>query len=332
MQFLRIVATTLVLLMLAACATLPQRDKVPLVKTDHYSEEFVPNIQGLHLFVRTWEPSADAKGNIVILHGTTLHGGIYAPVAERLSAAGYRVVALDMQSWGRSEGKGGSGYVDSFDDYANDLYLMIRTLRERHPGVPNYVMGESLGGAVAMYSALRRQELFDGVITSAVGYKPSPELLGIRAPGFINSMGLTMAKWGGDLFPSMPVLDSDIGIKMVIEDSVIEAQVLADPYVSHGFLPGAYVSTLVEASDYIDANKQYFEKPLLLLHGSEDMLVPLSSSEELLEAVASKQKQLHVYRSPHSVLLERAAIDAVSDVIDFLDNTQQQWVASNHAL
>lgn len=330
MQTLRIVLTAFLLLILAACATLPQRDKIPLVKTDHYSEEFITNLQGLHLFVRLWEPTEAARGNVVILHGTTLHGGIYAPVAERLAATGYRVLALDMQSWGRSEGKDGSGYVDSFDDYANDLFLMISTLKERYPAVPNYVMGESLGGAVAMYSALRRPDWFDGVITSAVGYKPNPKLLGLRAPGFINSIAMTTAKWGANLFPTMPVLDSDLGIKMTIEDSVVEAQVLADPYVTHGFLPGAYVATLVEATDYIDANKQFFDKPLLLLHGTEDILVPLSSSEELLNSVASQQKQLHVYQSPHAVLLENASVAAVSDVIDFLDNTQRNWVASTH--
>ncbi len=332
MRSLRILFTCFLLLSLAACSTLPQRDKTPLVKTDNYSEEFIPNVQHMQLFVRIWEPQEAAHGNIIILHGTTLHGGLYKTVAERLSATGYRVLALDMQGWGRSEGKGDSGYVDSFDDYANDLYLMVRILKERYPAAPNYVMGESLGGAVAMYSALRRQDLFDGVITSAVGFKPNLKLLGMRAPGFLNDMAMTTAKWGTSLFPSFPAIDSDLGLRYTVEDAVVQEQMLNDPYVSHGYLPGAYISTLVEASDFIEANMQYFDKPLLLLHGSEDVLVPVSSSQELMDAVASKHKEMHVYRSPHAVLLERASVEAVSDVINFLENTDKQAVASNHSL
>jgi alpha-beta hydrolase superfamily lysophospholipase len=329
MHLIRIVLAAFLLMLVAACATLPQRDKIPLVQTDTYAEEFVVNPQGLRLFVRTWQPAEAAKGNLIILHGTALHGGVYSQVAERLAATGYRVVALDMQSWGRSEGKGDSGYVESFDDYANDVFLMTNTLRARYPRVPTYLMGESLGGAVAMYSALRRQELFDGVITSAVGYKPSLKLMGVRAPGFINSMTLSVAQWGSGLFPTLPALDADLGLRMTVEDKVVEAQLTADPYVARGFLPGAYISTTLAASDYIDANKHFFEKPLLLLHGTDDILVPLSSSEELLNSVASSQKQLKVYNSPHTVLLERAAVDAVSDVIEFLERADSQWIASH---
>lgn len=330
MQLIRIFLATCLLMLMAGCATLPQRDKVPLVKTDHYSEEFITNRQGLRLFTRTWQPEGQAQGNLIILHGTALHGGVYADVAERLSASGYRVLAMDMQSWGRSEGKGGSGFVDSFDDYANDVFLMVDMLRERYPKVPTFLMGESLGGAVAMCSALRRQEKFDGVITSAVGYKPSLKLMGIRAPGFINSMTLATAQWSTSLFPTLPALDADLGMRMTVEDQVVEDRLTSDPYVAHGFLPGAYIHTTLAASDYIDENKQFFEKPLLLLHGDDDILVPVSSSEDLYNSVASTDKELKIYRSPHTVLLERASVDAVSDVITFLDRaSQQQAVAAN---
>lgn len=309
----------------AGCANMPQRAQAPLIQQSHYSEEIFLSQQGLHLFGRTWQPQTPTpKANVVILHGTALHSGIYEPVAERLTAAGYRVYAFDMQGWGRSEGKGADGYVDSFDDYSKDLYTVLNRLKMRYPDTPNYVMGESLGGAVALYSMLKKNIAFDGIITSAVGYKPNPSLLGIRAPGFISGMNLTAAKWWGYGFPNWPVAESDMGIRMVIDDDALQEKLLHDPEVSHGWLPGAYVSSLAEATEVIEYRLRELHKPILLLHGTHDMLVPPASSQEIFDVASSTFKRIKLYDSPHAVLLENAQAAALGDVIEFLDDASRQ--------
>lgn len=325
----RALLSVLLSLFITACATVPEKTNPPLVRHDNYSEHRIYNHQGMQLFVRRWEPQTAPHANVVILHGTSLHSGLYEPVAQRLTAAGYRVYAYDMQGWGRSGGKGSAGYVGSFYDYADDLFVVINTLKQNYPGVPNFVMGESLGGAVALYAALKDQNLCDGIITSAAGYKPNPKLLGIRAPGFITSFGMTMAQLGASVTPSMPVVESDTGIRMVVEDEAVEDQLLQDPYVAHGWLPAIYASTLADATDFIEPNLSQLDKPILLLHGERDMLVPLSSSREIYNGVASTNKTLRVYDSPHTVLLESARDQAVGDVIEFLDKTTAQRVAAH---
>lgn len=314
-------------LLLTACATAPVSTDPPLVHTESYAEFRVVNHQGLQLFVRRWEPQGEPRANLVIVHGTALHGGLYRPVAEQLAAAGYRVYAYDMQGWGRSDGKGVPGYVKGFYDYADDLMLVMHNVRQNHPGVPNYVMGESLGGAVALYTALKDQTLCDGIITSAIGYKPNVKLLGLRAPGFINAGVMTLGEWTGELAPRLPLLESDAGIRMVLEDDATQAALLEDPHVAHGWLPAVYVSTLVDASDFIDAHLPEFDRPILLLHGTRDMLVPVESSREVYDRVASEQKSLRLYDSAHTVLLEPAASQSVADVVQFLDGITPPRVA-----
>lgn len=316
-------------LLAGGCASTPPPTDNTLTVTSEYSEEIFYNQQGLKLFARTWNPTGDARANVVILHGTTLHSGVYAPAAKALAAAGYRVFAYDLQGWGRSEGKGADGYVDSFDDYAKDLYRVLNKMKVRYPDVPNFVMGESLGGTVALYGVLKKDLAFDGVITSAIGYKPHPELLGVRAPGFINDANLTLAKWWGQGVPNAPIVGADTGIRMVIEDDALQAQLLADPYVSHGWLPAAYGSTLMEANDYIEAHLQELQQPILLLHGAQDILVPTASSEEIYERAASGMKRLEIYNAPHALLLEQSQVQVVQDVVKFLDEaTSKGMVAS----
>ncbi|HVL01778.1 MAG TPA: alpha/beta fold hydrolase [Dongiaceae bacterium] len=315
-------------LLLAGCASAPPKTDPPLERREGYSEHRIQNHQGLQLFVRRWDPAAAPKANVVILHGTALHSGLYEPVAQRLTAAGYRVYAYDMQGWGRSSGFGAAGFVTHFYDYADDLMVLLDTIKRNNPGVPNFVMGESLGGTVALYAALKDRTLCDGIITSAAGYKPNPKLLGVRAPGFVASMGLSMAQLGGAVLPEMPAVESDTGIRLVVEDDAVEEQLLQDPYVAHGWLPTAYASTLADAMDYIEPNLKELDKPILLLHGERDMLVPLSSSYEIYRTVASTEKDIRVYKSPHTVLLEGARDQAVDDVILFLDRNTAARVAA----
>lgn len=325
-QFLKLL---LLAVIMSGCATLHRPDVIPAAETNRYSEEVFYNDQGLKLFARTWNPEGSARANIVILHGTALHSGIYEPVAEKLTAAGYRVFAYDMQSWGRSQGKGADGYVDNFDDYAKDLYRVLNKMRIRYPGTPNFVLGESLGGTVALYGVLKKQLWFDGIITSAAGYKPNPEVLGLRPPSFVSSMNMTLAKWAGQGTPNMPLLDANLGIRMVVENDDLQAKLLADPYVSHGWLPVAYGSTLAEASEYIDEHLEDLNLPILLLQGEHDMLVPVSSSQEIYDRCKSSIKHIDVYDSPHTVLLEKAQGQAVRDMVEFLNEvTGKGMVAS----
>lgn len=307
------------LLFVFSCSTHPPLDNSQLVKRADYAEEMLTGPSGLTLFARFWEPSEPAKANVILLHGTALHGGIYAKSAQHLAAHGYRVYAYDMQSWGRSQGEKGHGYVGSFDVYSDDLKFVLQMLRKRYPDVKNYVMGESLGGTVAVYGALRHEFLLNGVITSGVGYKPSMKIMGIRAPDVVNRITMTSAKWITAGFSSLPAVESDMGIRIAVEDDDLEDALMVDPYVSHDWLPGAYVSTTLQASDYIEKNMRYITVPILVLHGKDDVLVPVASSEELLNGVSSMRKQMRVYDSPHSVLLERAWQQAADDVVAFLD-------------
>lgn len=323
-----VVLKLLLILLLAGCASLPEKTDPPLQRSEYYSEHLIQNRYALPLFVRRWSPTTPPRANVVILHGTALHSGLYEPVALRLTAAGYRVYAFDMQSWGRSGGLGGAGYVTAFHDYADDLISFTNTLKQNWPGVPNFVMGESLGGTVALYTALKDHTLFDGVITSAAGYKPRPKLLGLRVPTFINAMGIGMTQMGAAVMPKMPILQGNMGIRIVVEDEAVEAQLLKDPYVAHGWLPAVYASSLLDASNYIESNLQHLNIPILLMHGERDMLVPTDSSQEIYDNVASTHKVLRIYDSPHTILLENARDQAVQDVIQFLDNSTRPQMAA----
>ena len=58
---------------------------------------------GLRLFERSWSPDDEPPAVVAILHGGGEHSGRCGHVAERLTAAGYRVDAFDQRFPRRSE-------------------------------------------------------------------------------------------------------------------------------------------------------------------------------------------------------------------------------------
>ncbi|MCG8315125.1 MAG: lysophospholipase [Pseudomonadales bacterium] len=310
---------SLLTLLIGGCAHTPVPPKQSVfIESANYVEETYYNRQGLKIFVRTWKPQAPVRGNVVLLHGISLHSGLYSHIAEPLQAAGYRVIAPDIQGWGRSEGNGARGYVEHFDDYARDLFTLTNKLAVAFPSTPTFILGESLGATIALYTILQRELKVDGVVLCALAYKANPSILGMRAPSLIARTNETLASWWGTAFPNWPMLDPDLGLRLVVDDSKVQEQLLNDPLVTHSFLPSAFVKSMIGAGQFINQHKDSIKLPIFLLHGRYDNLIPFSSSEEIYLNAHHPSKQFEIYQSAHSVLLEKSRFLAVNDIIYWL--------------
>ncbi|MFB6346566.1 MAG: alpha/beta fold hydrolase [bacterium] len=278
---------------------------------------------GLELFAQYWIPSSEQKASVLLLHSTTMHSGAYSELARYLAANSYLVYGLDLRGWGRSEGHGSKGYVASHDRYVSDVKLAIEHLKEQSPEQDLYVIGESLGATVSMYGYLKHDLPFDGMIFSGPGYKPNVELLGLRGPQTMHSLSMGLGAELGEWVPGWPTLPSDIGLRMVIDDPKMQERLLNDPHVSHAWLPAAYLTALSEADAYNREHIQRLDRPLLVLHGKRDMLIPVSSSEEIIKRSSSKDATLKVYDSNHATLLDTKRFKAYKDIVSWLDNRQK---------
>lgn len=286
-----------------------------------HREEWSINIDNLKLFSQNWAPGdGSARAVLVLIHGTVEHSGLYEPVAQLMAERGYVVQAVDLQGWGRSEGKGARGFIHSYDEYVRDLQDTLRVMRQRYPGRKVYLVGESLGATVALYGHLRGELPADGLIFSGPGYKPGPSFMGMGAPGFVDRMALWAGSIFGSLFPNWPTLPANMGIRLAIGDKAMRQQMLADPYVAHNWLPAAYL-TAIEKADAV--NRHHLENlhvPLLVLHGSKDRLIPLSSSAELVQRAGSSDKMRKIYEGmPHATLIEGRRLEVANDVLAWLD-------------
>lgn len=110
------------------------------------SSEQWRNGDGLTLYSQSWWPEGEAQALVLIVHGFAEHSSRYDHVARILVGRGYGVYALDQRGHGRSEGPRANLHV--FSELVADLRRYSEMLYERHPALPRFVLGHSMGGAV----------------------------------------------------------------------------------------------------------------------------------------------------------------------------------------
>ncbi len=115
--------------------------------------------------MQQWTPPGDMRGVIVALHSFGDYRAAFNLAAPALARRGYRVYAFDQAGFGtRNLNDRWAGEERLVDDAARAVADAAR----QHPGQPLYLLGESLGGAVAILVAHRHPELpIRGLILAA---------------------------------------------------------------------------------------------------------------------------------------------------------------------
>ena len=131
---------------------------------------------GARLAERRWTPDGAVRGTVQLVHGLSEHAGRYERLAGALTAQGFAVAALDQRGHGltaRSTGPGGFGAGATSDAVLDDVRDLGERLAADHPGVPRFLLGHSLGSAVALASAERDGADLAGLVLSGpIGVAP----------------------------------------------------------------------------------------------------------------------------------------------------------------
>ena len=133
--------------LLSACMPVIKHQGNQVYKPNIYKEQFVAS-DGSVLPVRIWQPKdGPVKAVIVALHGFDDYSNFFASPGKYLSSQGILCYAYDQRGFG---GTSGRGFWFDIEAYTNDLSCFVKEIRNRHQGVPIYVLGESMGGAVTI--------------------------------------------------------------------------------------------------------------------------------------------------------------------------------------
>ncbi|MPY94401.1 MAG: alpha/beta fold hydrolase [Acidimicrobiia bacterium] len=260
---------------------------------------------GLDLAYRSWAPGGEARATVVLVHGLGEHSGRYEEVAAGFAAEGYATWALDHRGHGRSEGR--RGHVERFSTFVADLETFRLLVAAHQPG-PQVLLGHSLGGAIALAHALGHPGAWAAVVLSgpAVGATGPPA----RAVALLGRALSTIV-------PAARVLALDAAA--VSRDPAVVADYRADPLVHHGRYTARLAAEVYGRMASFAAEVPSLHAPLLIVHGTEDSLVPVDVSRTLLALVGSADKSLVEYPGLyHEVFNEPEGPEVLQDVLDWV--------------
>ncbi|MBA3894801.1 MAG: alpha/beta hydrolase [Gemmatimonadales bacterium] len=262
---------------------------------------------GLSLFRRTWRPVAGARAVLINIHGLGDHSGLYPSLVEHFTARGIAVYGFDVRGNGRSPGQ--RAYVERWDEYREDLECFVGTVGRDEPGLPVFLLGNSLGGLIVLDYALHRPDGLRGVIAAS----PPLGRLGVPAP--LLMLGRVLSRF----WPRFS-LRTGMDLSGLARDPAVIEAVLADPLFHR--VGTARLSTEVTAAiARVQEAAPRFPLPLLLLHGSADRMVVPDGSRAFAARVGHPDHELREYPGAYHVLF--ADVDRERVLTDV-----EQWIAA----
>ncbi|MGB1220491.1 MAG: alpha/beta fold hydrolase [Alcanivoracaceae bacterium] len=281
----------------------------------------------LMLFGQWWLPDSGRhpRAIVLLLHGTVAHSGFYFPMAEHYAAQDVAVFGLDLRGWGQSQGYGRRGQVRDYDSYLTDVRTAVEEIRQHYPDLPLFIQGESMGGTIALLSQIKQTVPVDGLILNAPAVQPGLYFGPLRTPRLVADGGLAALAQPGKLIPNMPLpvhmrTMERLFARFILPTPEIRAYFMDDPHATHTSLPWSYLTSLHDAVGEVRAGLESIHTPVLIQHGTKDVLVPVSSSEYAMERLASADKALVIYEGvTHATLHDVDRQQVWADALEWLD-------------
>lgn len=226
--------------------------------------------------------SKPTKARILLIHGISEHAGRHRNTIGFLNSIGVEVVSFDLRGAGLSGGR--RQWIENFRDYIDDTVQVFNWINSSLTPLPLYVLGHSLGGAIATYFAAEYGKVLHGVILSApaylVGGAVSP--IKIKASHYLDKVtpGLRVPK-GGDS-------------NAISRDPRAVKEYVNDPLCCH-FNTVRQATQVLGAIAEIPKVASKITCPTLVVHGSGDQIIRVEGSFEILQKLTCGDRTLQIY-------------------------------------
>jgi len=226
---------------------------------------------GLQLRTLRWPAAGTPRAHFVLVHGIAEHAGRHAHVAARLALAGIETHAYDLRGFGESDGP--RAYVDRWSRYHDDLEDRLAAIRAEAAPRPVVVYGHSMGGLIALGHVLADEP------------RPRPDLLVLSAPAIAAAVARWKRMLADVLGRAMPRLEipNDVPPGGLSRDPQVEVAYRSDPLNVHRTTARLGMELFHEQARVQArlARLSALPVPTYVLHGSDDRVVPVSSSASL---------------------------------------------------
>ena len=271
------------------------------------TEHTFDGVGGVRIVYDVWTPDVTPRAVVVLSHGLGEHARRYDHVAERFGQDGLVTYALDHRGHGRSAGK--RVLVKNISEYTGDFDTLVGIATKEHPECKRIVLGHSMGGGIVFAYGVEHPDDYDLMVLSGPA---------VAAQSAVSPLLVLVAKTLGAIVPGLPLEELDASA--VSRDPAVVNAYNTDPLVHHGKVPAGIARALLTVGETMPQRAAALTAPLLVVHGSDDRLIPVDGSRQLVEAVGSSDVELKVYSGLyHEVFNEPERYQVLDDVVSWIN-------------
>jgi len=290
------------LILIAACEPTIQAGgpvmRAPVLALSAERETRLIASDGKSLPMRRWLPDNAEKPTeaiLVALHGFNEYSNVFDDPASWWAGQRIAVYAYDQRGFGKSEPR---GLWPGNPTLVRDLKDVVQAIRDCHPGIPIFLLGTSMGGAVIMSALDERypggQDLarqVSGIILSAPAVWGRSEM----HPFF------QLALWlSAHTLPANNVTGRGLGVQA--SDNIEMLRALGrDPLIIKQTRVDA-VYGVVGMMDAGLAGAAGLKAETLLLYGDNDQIVPSHAIENVLQRLEAPYRYVRYPKGWHMLL------------------------------
>lgn len=219
--------------------------------------------QDIH-FVQ-YEPSQSnhLQKPVIILHGWRQSSVDWREVAERLSAAGHRVIVPDLPGFGDSPKPPDNWGIREYTSCVNEL-LAVEKLRSP------VVVGHSFGGRIGISLAAHYpHSLTSLVLVNSAGFRPSSHAIG-AAVGFAKRILLALR---------LKTFER-------LARTLLHRMLDVSDYTDSGAMKPIFRNIIAQD---LSAEMRNITVPTLIIHGAEDAVVPVARAHKMNKLIAGSE-------------------------------------------
>lgn len=242
---------------------------------------------------RVWlNPLVKSRAIIIAVHGLSLQHTSFEDLGRKLADQGFTTVAFDVRGFGTYTQALGADQLD-FAGCMHDLQLVVEAIKTDNPGKPVFILGESMGGAIALQFAAKNPNLVDGLIASVPAGKRFKE----RRRKVKVAFSFLENK-------NRPInIGTDV-INQATTDPRVRQSWGGDP-LTRGNLSARELLAFQKMTDNnVRAAKQIRSMPVIIFQGVSDGLVKPDATYDLFRAVTCKDKSFVMVGNAEHLIFE----------------------------
>lgn len=301
----------LLLFVLSACAPMLRQQAgqpPPGFTGPRLEPDVVIAADGARLGLSTWTAATEPWAVVVAAHGMNDYANAFHIAARRWAEAGVTTYAYDQRGFGRSPGR---GIWAGEDLLVEDLRTVTALARARHPGAIIAVVGESMGGSVAVTAfAGERPPAADRLVLM------SPAVWGFASQPLPNKTLLWLAAnvTASKIYTPPKWLTSRISPT----DNVEELLAMGRDRLMIWGVRSDTLYGLVRLMGRAAREMGDDDLPTLYLYGANDQIIPKKAAFKAVKSLKATDRTAYYAAGHHLLTRDRQGALVIADVLAFL--------------